>query len=497
MDRRKLLGLMMGGAAQAVYAKAAFAEGLVASPIPLPRPKDLQLQALPTGEELVAKAGLTGEMAYAVARAHGGEMLEVRDPLRRLPPASVAKTVTSLYALEHLGADYRFTTRVVRTGPVVDGIVQGDLVLVGGGDPTLDTDALGALAGRVFEAGVRGVTGKFLVEDSALPRIEEIDGSQTEVAGYNPTISGLNLNYNRVHFEWKRQGEDYSLKMDARAQKYAPDVKIARISLSSRAAPVFDHEPAAGHDTWTVARGALGKGGARWLPVRLPSLYAGEVFKLVAAQQGVTLPVAKRATDAVHGEAVAEHASAPLTVIVRDMLKYSTNLTAEALGLMATQVRGQSPESLAASARAMNDWARETLGMRHIALVDHSGLGADSKITVSDLVHMLSAPGVEATLAPYLKPIPIKDKDGRPVADHPVKVVAKTGTLNFVSALAGYVDAPGVGRLAFATIAADLPKRTAALARNEEIPKGARTFNARSKRLQQALIERWSAYYAG
>ena len=51
----------------------------------------------------------------------------------RLPPASVGKTITALYALEHLGAGYRFSTRVQATGPVKDGVLRGDLVLVGGG----------------------------------------------------------------------------------------------------------------------------------------------------------------------------------------------------------------------------------------------------------------------------------------------------------------------------------------------------------------------------
>ncbi|WP_460274239.1 D-alanyl-D-alanine carboxypeptidase/D-alanyl-D-alanine endopeptidase [Celeribacter sp. ULVN23_4] len=495
IPRRTALGLLLGGAAQALT-QGAWAEGLGASPIPKPRPAELAKQALPTGDELVAASGLSGKISYAVAQTGTGETQEVREPLLRLPPASVAKTVTALYALHHLGADYRFVTRVLATGPVVNGVVQGDLVLVGGGDPTLDTDGLGALAGLVRGAGITDVKGRFYVDDTALPRVEEIDAGQVEYAGYNPTISGLNLNYNRVHFEWKRQGESYSLKMDARAERYAPDVRIARISVAARDLPVFDHVAGQGHDDWTVAKAALGNGGARWLPVRLPGLYAAEVFQAVAGAQGLKLPQGTR--KALSGTEVARIESAPLSIVVRDMLKYSTNLTAEVIGLTASRARGVRAGTLEASAGAMSDWARNALGMRHLALVDHSGLGGASRVTTADMVNMLTAPGVEATLAPLMKPIKMLDQKGNPIQNSAISVHAKTGTLDFVSSLAGYIDAPGGQRMAFAIFAADLPKREAAKAAGAgERPQGARTFNTRAKRLQQALIQRWGGVYAG
>ncbi|SFJ92698.1 D-alanyl-D-alanine carboxypeptidase/D-alanyl-D-alanine endopeptidase [Celeribacter neptunius] len=496
ISRRGALGLLLGGAAQLGLARGALAEGLMASPLPVPRPEGLFKQSLPSSEELVAAARLSGQVSFAVADAATGESLETRDPLMRLPPASVAKTVTSLYALEHLGAGYRFATRVLRSGPVVDGVLEGDLILLGGGDPTLDTDALAALAQQLVSAGITRVSGRFLVDDSALPRIDQIDGQQTEYAGYNPTISGLNLNYNRVHFEWRRQGESYSLKMDARATNHAPDVRISHMQLASRDLPVFDHEPGKGRDEWTVARSALGNGGARWLPVRLPALYAAEVFQLLAGSAGLRLPQGQRGTMPADAIEMARIDSAPLRDIVRDMLKYSTNLTAEVIGLAASRARGGAPDTLAASAGAMSAWARETLGMRHIAFVDHSGLGADSQVSVADLVTLLTAPGVETVLAPLMKPIRMLDEKGNLLENSPVSVHAKTGTLDFVSNLAGYADLPDGRRLAFAVIAADVPAREAAKAQGAEIPKGARSFNGRAKRLQQALIQRWGAFYA-
>ncbi|MCP6237338.1 D-alanyl-D-alanine carboxypeptidase, partial [Klebsiella pneumoniae] len=75
-----------------------------------------------------------------------GTLVWAHDPQRLLPPASVAKALTALYALETLGEDHRFETRLLATAPVVAGRIDGDLILAGGGDPELSTDRLAELA---------------------------------------------------------------------------------------------------------------------------------------------------------------------------------------------------------------------------------------------------------------------------------------------------------------------------------------------------------------
>lgn len=464
---------------------------------PLPRPTGLFRRAIPSGRDLVAQADIGGRVGYAVADAASGRILEVFNPLYPLPPASVAKAVTCAYGLQRLGPGYRFRTRIVANGPITDGRLEGDLWLVGSGDPLLDTDTLAAMASELRSYGLREVTGRLRLADGALPEIFEIDPGQPPHVGYNPAISGLNLNFNRVHFEWAREAGEYSVTMDARSESLRPAVRIARMRVEDRAAPVYTYAQVEGSDEWTVARTALGDGGARWLPVRRPSAYVAEVFETLARANGLTFRGVELGADPPEGALVlVEHVSEPLEDILRGMMRWSTNLTAEVVGLRATQAGGLRPATLAQSAGAMSDWMRARLGARQADFVDHSGLGDRSRLRAQDMVQALVTSGPDGLLRRLMRDIPMRDERGNPIENHPVEVVAKTGTLNFVSSLAGYART-GTGRdLAFAIFCGDVDRRAALTEAERERPDGARSYNARAKRLQQQLIERWAVVHA-
>jgi D-alanyl-D-alanine carboxypeptidase/D-alanyl-D-alanine-endopeptidase (penicillin-binding protein 4) len=487
----------LGSAAAGLVVPAAFAAPPDTSLRPVLRNDDLFRKAIPTAPELIAKAKLDGRMSFIVADAKTGAVLEQMAPTLGLPPASVTKSITALYALDTLGSDHRFETRILATGGIKEGEVQGDLILAGGGDPTLDTDTLATMAANLKAAGVRSVKGRFSVYEGSLPVLRGIDPGQPDHVSYNPGVSGLALNYNRVHFEWKRGNNGYAVTMDGRSEKYRPAVAMAAMQVQDRTSPLYTYRDGGVRDDWTVAKPALGSGGARWLPVRKPGLYAGDVFATMAGAQGIRLRglglIDRLPTGAT---VVVTQQSLPLRDIMRDMLKYSTNLTAEMAGLAATTARGKRPATLEESAAEMNSWAITNLGMRKPALVDHSGLGEDSRISARDMLTALIRVNGEGTLKPILKTIVLRDEAGRPMRDHPIKVEAKTGTLNFVSTLAGYMQAPTGREMVFVIFSADEARRAKLTRADRERPDGGGAWNARAKRLQQGLIERWAAYHA-
>ncbi len=482
--------VLLGGMAAFALPTALRAEAPLASPLPRRRGDGgATRREVQDPASLIDAAKLGGAVGFVLADAVSGAVLEAHAPNLPQPPASVTKAITALYALDRLGPQHRFRTQVLATGPLVAGEVQGDLVLAGGGDPLLDSDMLGDLAASLAARGVKAVRGRYLAFNGALPAIPRIDAEQPDFVGYNPAISGLNLNFNRVHFEWRRAGQSYDLTMDARAERFVPAVRMASIRVEPRDQPLFAYEGAPGQDRWSVAQSALGKGGARWLPVRQPGLYAAEVFQTLCAAQGITLPQAQLMPMPVAGTLLAETVSAPLQDVLRDMLKFSTNLTAEVVGLAAS---GQ--QVLPRSADEMTVWAqqRHDLSAR---FVDHSGLGSVSRISAADMVKALVA-AQSGLLPQILKNHGMRNADGKVIDDHPVQVHAKTGTLNFASALAGYIQPPGGRRMAFAFFAADIPRRAALTEAEREDPPGGDAWNKRARTLQARLIDRWAQLYA-
>ena len=84
----------------------------------MPRAAGIHAPQVRPVEDLLADAGLSGKVGFVVADARTGKVLERKSPLLALPPASVTKSITALYALDRLGPAYRFQTRLIAKGPV-------------------------------------------------------------------------------------------------------------------------------------------------------------------------------------------------------------------------------------------------------------------------------------------------------------------------------------------------------------------------------------------
>jgi serine-type D-Ala-D-Ala carboxypeptidase/endopeptidase (penicillin-binding protein 4) len=494
ITRRAILGGLLAG-----VSGPALGEVLERSLVPLPRPvKDKSAASASDPSRsvrLVEAAKLGGSTGFVVVDAKTGTVLEARAPDVPMPPASVAKAMTSLYALDRLGGQFRFPTRVMATGPIEAGMVQGDLILAGGGDPTLQTDQLGDLVARLAALGLTGVTGRYLYWDARLPGLPYVAADQPDHVGYNPAIAGLNLNFNRVHFEWKRDGDGWAVAVDARGERFLPEVDLVRVAVVDRTAPLFTYEPGTTSEGWTVASAALGKGGSRWLPVRHPGMYTAEVFRTLARGQGIRLPVAGLSGSA-GGTEIGRVDSEPLPDVLRDMLKYSTNLTAEVVGLSTSGAQG-----LKASGAAMAAWANATFGISS-RFDNHSGLGGETRISPADMAKTLvEAARAGRGLKPLLRDYGMRDDNGREIKGHETKVLAKSGTLNFVSGLAGHIVPPPTSRnggreLVFAIFSADPDRRDGIAVAEREEPPGVKDWTKRARRLQGQLISGWAALYA-
>ncbi len=439
-------------------------------------------------EDMIAQAGLGGAVGCVLLDARTGAVLQDFGGQVALPPASVAKAATALYAIGTLGGAHRFQTRILGTGTLANGVLNGDLVIAGGGDPVLSTDDLAQLAKDLTAAGLREITGRLLCWGGALPYIAQIEPEQLDHLGYNPSVSGLNLNFNRVHCEWTRVGGEWRMVMDARTGTYQPEVTMASVRVVDRAGPVWATDAP---DRWSVARSALGNGGARWMPVRQPELYAGDVFRTLCRAEGLRLPEPVVTAEQPSGQVLALHQSDTLRSIVQGLLRFSTNITAEVCGLATSAARRGQASGIEASAAEMNRWIAQTYGITG-DFKDHSGLSDRNRISASQMARLLVAVGPDGPLKPLLREVVMRDAQGNPLEGHPAQAVAKTGTLNFVSALSGYLTTPRGRELAFAIFTFDDARRAQAKASGEEVPAGAADWSRRSRALQQRLLQRWA-----
>lgn len=485
MKRRVFLAAslaVLAGAGQAGAGQAGAEVGL--------RPRRKPALA-PSARLQAARLGRAELGFFAVDLASGAVRVS-HQPDLPLPPASTLKTVTALYALDRLGGAHRFQTRVIRAGDA--------LVLAGGGDPVLDSDALAGLAAATMRAVGDWRPARFLVWGGALPRMAEVAPGQAAHLAYNPAVSGMMLNFNRVHLGW-RCADNCAFNLEARAARSSP--RAYTVSAAARpGGGAFVHSLTGGVEQWQVPRAGLGKAGSRWLPVRQPELYAGDVFQTLCRAEGLVLPAPEITDLRPEGAVIARHDSPPLTEVLRGMLDHSTNLTAEAVGLAASGAG-----DLAGSAAAMARWVAGLAGRggaqaggvsgadwdaaSGLRFVDHSGLSGDNRVTARALAGLLARPEARQALRGLLKTDPLRDvlgKDARGDGRNGAAVVAaKTGTLNFVSCLAGYAGTPEGAEVSFAILSADLGKREETA--GQELPAGVLAWVKRSKEMQRDLVE--------
>lgn len=466
--RRALFGLAAALAAPGIARAESLS--LSASLRPPPRPP-----ALPG--RLIASADLGARISYAVLDAQTGALLEGRDAQRPAAPASTLKTVTALYALDRLGPERRFATRL---------LLAGDrLVLAGGGDPLLDTDHLADLADAAAAAGL-DAPAQFEVWGGALPAMHEIAPGQAPHLAYNPAISGMILNFNRVHFDWRRGNDGYRLGFEARARRESPVAYTVRAETVG-SGPVFGWRREGAREVWSVNRASLGAAGSRWMPVRLPELYAGDVFQTLCRARGLALPTPQIAASLPDGaREIARIESPPLREILAGMMNFSTNLTAEVAGLHASGAR-----DLAASAADMQRWAHER-GFDAMRFADHSGMSPSSRVSARDMALLAVRARPEDQIEGLMRDISPFDENAPLFADG-LRITAKSGTLNFVSNLAGFAEAPGRRKISFAIFVANEDRRAGT--EGQEMPAGVAAWTGRARSLHQQLIAAWVQRY--
>jgi D-alanyl-D-alanine carboxypeptidase/D-alanyl-D-alanine-endopeptidase (penicillin-binding protein 4) len=438
------------------------------TPLPLPVMDALRAAAMP--EDAVSVLVLRGDKTVLSHLAD-----------RPMQPASTMKLVTTLIGLEQLGPVFRGRTELRTTGELKGDVLHGDLVLRGGADADLSTEALTAMLRSLRYQGIRRIDGRLVVDrqlfnparaDLGAPPFDE-----SPEAYYNVIPDALLLNKNMLQLDMRSTPRADGRPAARVRVEMQPELDGVTVESDMK---LVDADCAAWENGWQMPEALPREGGG--IKVVLHGTFpkncvAGNAINVIDRQEYVarlvrrtwktlggtfTGPAVEGATPP-DARLLADHVSRALPEVVRDINKPSDNTLARMLflslgALEPDPLLGSRPQpggatavtTLARSDAAVRGWMRaHGIDDTGLVLDNGSGLSRSERITPIQMGGLLQA-GLRSNWAPeFLASIPIVAVDGtmrRRLHESPAagRARLKTGTLSNVVALAGYVpDASG------------------------------------------------------
>jgi D-alanyl-D-alanine carboxypeptidase/D-alanyl-D-alanine-endopeptidase (penicillin-binding protein 4) len=424
-------------------------------------------------DEIVARTPLKAARAsIVVASLDTGQVLYARDPDVLLNPASNVKLFTTAAALARLGPEYRFETEVWADALPSRGAVK-TLWVKGKGDPTMVTERLWALAGDIAHRGVKVVKGDLLVDDAFFDGEREGPGYDQEHGdrSYLAPVGALSLNWNTLAIHaapGDRAGERGRVEVEPASDYVQVENRTTTVKANARRRLAPSSSPLGNGRQRIVVEGRLPVGTRDqvfWRKVDDPPVYFGHTLKRLLELRGVkVMGQVKRGGVPPTAKLVAVAESEALGEVVRKLQKTSNNFMAEQiLKTLGAEKKG-APGSWAKGVEAVEDFLADA-GIPRGAYVmkNGSGLNDTNRFSARQTVTLLREMWRRFPLmADYLAALPVAGKDGTTrwrMDGTEGRLRAKTGTLETVTSLSGYVETAAHERLAFSILVNDFPGR--------------------------------------
>jgi D-alanyl-D-alanine carboxypeptidase/D-alanyl-D-alanine-endopeptidase (penicillin-binding protein 4) len=422
-----------------------------------------------------------GQWGLLIVDAESGETLFEQNADKYFVPASNMKLFTTALALAKLSPDYRFHTTLETRGTVSnEGLLNGDVVLVGRGDPNLSNrkfpyelkeefdgppqKALVELADALVARGIKEVSGDVIGDDSYFPRERYPSGWEIDdmVWEYGAAISAIVVDDNTISLSLT-PGEQPGASVQASLNPATPDFLVENDLVTSasdvKSDLTLNREPGS---NLVVLKGTLpAKSAPRKLVLAIeePAQHAAALLKRLLEDRGIKIAGVARARhvpEPVAGDplVLAEHVSVPLGDSVKLINKISQNLHTEMLLRTVARQNGiwATPEDL--SKVPEDFYAAAGLAPGDVVQSDASGLSRHDLVTPRAIVALLGYAQKQPWFAPYYASLPVAGQDGT-LEDRMKntlaagKIHAKTGSVEHVRTLSGFAETPGGGRLVF------------------------------------------------
>jgi D-alanyl-D-alanine carboxypeptidase/D-alanyl-D-alanine-endopeptidase (penicillin-binding protein 4) len=418
------------------------------------RPEDVQLakeieQMIENSEFANARWGIF------VVSLRDGRVLVAKEAQKLFNPASTQKILTSIVALDKLGADFRWETRIFSKSRIENGILNGDLILYGQGAPDLSDEGIENLANQLKAKGLTKIKGNIIGDESYFKGDNIGDGwTWNEIQWYyGAEASALSVNLNYVNVG---------------LQNGKPQASNAVMQVSGEIKPAQDLE-SVGVKRELGANQVYFYGEGKTLDVRIavqnPALWAAKILKDTLQKKGVGVDGEAKSADWKSTEKFAPEATTELArvesktlgEIVRKMNKDSVNLYAELILRTLGKRFGESaPDENpkmqkvrgddAAGASVIKKWLTENnIATEEIKIHDGSGLSRLDLVTPEVLGRALIFAAQSKFADIFRNSLPVAGTDGTlrgRLGRASGKVVAKTGSIMYVNTLAGYAVNP-------------------------------------------------------
>jgi serine-type D-Ala-D-Ala carboxypeptidase/endopeptidase (penicillin-binding protein 4) len=413
----------------------------------------------------------TGFWAVEVRGLRSGKVLYSRNAGRNMKPASTLKLIPTAAALDDFGPDDRLRTTVETAGRL-DGMgrILGDVYLVGRGDPNLSgrfaegriTAGFETLAEALKAQGVRRIEGRLVGHEGLFKGDRRGDDWAWGdlVWWYGAEVSALAFNDNSADLKvvpGERAGDPVLVERNP-VSSYYRVVSTATTSPAGMASDLRLDRPL-GSNLIRIS-GTFPMGLTPWqnsVALEDPARYAATVFGEVLAAKGILVSGAvETSSDPLPPgiRVLATHDGQPLSEVLKAVNKPSQNLHAEMLlRLLGARVKGDG--TVESGHAAVEEFLlRSGVRPEHWALQDGSGLSRSDLLSAHEMVSLLVAMDRHRWADVFRASLPIAGVDGtlkNRMRGTPAegRVIAKTGTIRHVNALAGYVTPRSGERLAF------------------------------------------------
>ncbi len=395
-------------------------------------------------------------MSFAIIDPDTGRLIAGQNLDTPRSPASTIKVVTTFASVDLLGPAYVWHTRAAIRGEIHNGVLDGDLVLQGGGDPYMTLERWWRFARTLRDNGLKTIRGDIVIDNTAFSLPAEdpgaFDGRPNR--SYNVLPDALMVNFQSIEF---RMVPNESLhRVDVIATPAPVNLFIENhIALASgrctAAADRVDFDVAGERSDRVIFSGALSPSCAERSIARVllrPADYAYGTFVALWRELGGEFAGALRvgATPA-DAHAFVNFDSLTLGEIVRLTNKFSNNLMARHLLLTMGEDRFGLPATLDKGAAAIAEWSQERgLTLQDMNIDNGSGLSRATHISVLQMAKVLSAAYHSRYAPEFIASLPLAGVDGtlrsRMKSSPAGSVRLKTGHLDGVSGVAGYVMTP-------------------------------------------------------